>query len=105
MARDRADDAASGFDEIGVAGWGDAEFCGDGELAGMALKEFAEAGFGVAVAVHGGDVEVADAGVVGGLEEGEGFAEIGGSHEAGAAVAEASGLAARVGEWEGLHAV
>ncbi len=42
---------------------------GDGDLARMALEEFAEAALGFAVAVHGSDVEVADAGVVGGLEE------------------------------------
>ena len=46
-----------------------AVFCGDGDLASMALEEFPEATLGFAVAVHWGDVEVADAGVVGGLEE------------------------------------
>ncbi len=35
----------------------------------MVLEKFAEAALGFAVAVHGSYVEVADAGVVGGLEE------------------------------------
>jgi hypothetical protein len=52
-----------------VSGRSDAEFCGDGEFAGVALEEFAETGLGVAVSVHGGNVKVADAGVVGGFEE------------------------------------
>ncbi len=56
-------------------------------MAAVVLEEFAEAGFGFAVAVHGGYVEVADAGFVGGLEELEGVAAVGCAHEASAAEA------------------
>ena len=66
---------------------GDAELGGDGELAGVAGEELAEAGFGLAVAIHGGDVVVADAGVVSGFEHGEGVAAAECSHDAGAAEA------------------
>ena len=63
----------------------------------MALEEFAEAALGFAVAVHGGDVEVADAGFVGGFEELERVAAVGCAHQASAAEAEAGGLAGCVG--------
>ncbi len=53
-------------------GGGDAVFGGDGDLVAVALEKFSEAALGFAVAVHGGDVEVADAGVVGGLRGGGG---------------------------------
>ncbi len=56
-------------------------------MAAVVLQEFAGAGFGFAVAVHGGYVEVADAGFVGGLEELEGVAAVGCAHEASAAEA------------------
>ena len=65
--------------------------------------EFAEAGFGFAVAVHGGYVEVADTGAVGGLEELERVAAVGCAHEASTAEAEASGLVDGVGQGDGVH--
>ena len=66
-------------------------------MAAMVLEEFAEAGFGFAVAVHRSYVEVADAGFVGGFEELERVAAVGCSHEAATAEAEAGGLAGCVG--------
>ena len=69
-----ANEGACGPDEAGVFCRGDAVLGGDGDVGAVALEEFAEAAFGFAIAVHGSDVEVPDAGVVGGFEDGEGVA-------------------------------
>jgi hypothetical protein len=82
---------------------GYAEFCRDGDFAAVVLEEFAEAAFGFAVAVHGSDVEVADAGFVGTVEEFERVAAVGCAHQAAAAEAEAGGLAICAGQRDESH--
>ncbi len=63
----------------------------------MVLQEVAEAGFGFTVAVHWGNVEVADARFVSGFEKLERVAAVGCAHDASTAEAEAGGVAGGVG--------
>ena len=49
----------------------DSVFCGDSDIVAMTLQELAETALGLAVAVHGSDVEVTDACLVGGFKDGK----------------------------------
>ena len=69
----------------------------------MALEELAEAALSFAVAVARGDVEVADACVVSGLEELQGVAAARRTHDVSTAEAEAGGLAAGGSKCDLLH--
>src|SRR5581483_611017 len=93
---------AYGADEATASGWVDAELGCDGDVR-VAGEEIADAGLGLTVAVKRRDVEVADAGVVGGVEETRALATGDAGHEHGATEAEAACLAAAGCEPDVLH--